>query len=154
MACVVFRPLLCSARLGFTGLSRLLVYRGYTSSPKSGSNEHIDSLVSEKKLVLFMKGTPEAPRCGFSNLVIQILKFHGVKDFKAHNVLEDDDLRQGIKVYSNWPTIPQVYMNGEFVGGCDIMLEMHKNGELIEELSKIGIRSTVLDMKEKDDDDK
>lgn len=92
-----------------------------------------------------MKGTPDAPRCGFSNAVCQILNFHGVDKFEAHNVLDDEELRQGIKEYSNWPTIPQVYLDGEFLGGCDIMLEMHQKGELIEELKKVGIRSVLLD---------
>lgn len=95
-----------------------------------------------------MKGTPAAPKCGFSNAVVQILDFHGVKQYDSYNVLEDDDLRQGIKEYSNWPTIPQVFINGEFVGGCDLMLEMHKNGELVDELQKVGIKSALLDKKD------
>lgn len=92
-----------------------------------------------------MKGTPAAPRCGFSNAVVQILNFHGVEKFDSHDVLSDEELRKGIKDFSNWPTIPQVYFNGEFVGGCDILLDMHKNGEMIEELQKLGIRSKLLD---------
>lgn len=91
-----------------------------------------------------MKGVPEEPRCGFSNAVVQILRMHGVT-YDAHDVLKDEDLRQGIKDFSNWPTIPQVFINGDFVGGCDILLEMHKNGELIEELKKAGITSTLLE---------
>ncbi|KAF7270557.1 hypothetical protein GWI33_016511 [Rhynchophorus ferrugineus] len=91
-----------------------------------------------------MKGVPEQPQCGFSNAVVQILRMHGVK-YDAHNVLQDDSLRQGIKDYSNWPTIPQVFINGEFVGGCDIMLQLHQSGDLIEELEKVGIRSALLD---------
>ncbi|XP_059163782.1 glutaredoxin-related protein 5, mitochondrial-like [Physella acuta] len=104
-----------------------------------------DELVKGKKIVVFMKGTPEAPRCGFSNAVCQILKFHGVNKFESFDVLSDDELREGIKKFTNWPTIPQVFFNGEFVGGCDIMLDMHKNGDLIEELKKVGIRSVLLD---------
>ncbi|XP_010849734.1 PREDICTED: glutaredoxin-related protein 5, mitochondrial [Bison bison bison] len=69
----------------------------------------------------------------------------GVRDYAAYNVLDDPQLRQGIKDYSNWPTIPQVYLNGEFVGGCDILLQMHQNGDLVEELKKLGIRSALLD---------
>jgi len=92
-----------------------------------------------------MKGTPEQPLCGFSNAVCQILRMHGVPPFDSYNVLEDEELRQGIKEYSNWPTIPQVYIGGEFVGGCDIMIELHKNGELIEELKKVGIKSDLDD---------
>lgn len=95
-----------------------------------------------------MKGTPAAPKCGFSNAVVQILDFHGVKQYDSYNVLEDEDLRQGIKEYSNWPTIPQVFIDGEFVGGCDLMLEMHKNGELVDELQKVGIKSALLDKKD------
>lgn len=92
-----------------------------------------------------MKGTPAQPMCGFSNAVVQILRMHGVDNYAAYNVLEDQDLRQGVKDFSNWPTIPQVYFNGEFVGGCDIFLQMHQNGDLVEELKKLGIRSAVLD---------
>ncbi|NXL57128.1 GLRX5 protein, partial [Chordeiles acutipennis] len=104
-------------------------------------------------VVVFMKGSPAQPLCGFSNAVVQILRLHGVEDYRAHDVLQDPDLRQGIKNYSNWPTIPQVYLNGEFVGGCDILLQMHQNGDLVEELKKLGIRSALLDA-EKDQDKK
>lgn len=92
-----------------------------------------------------MKGTPAQPMCGFSNAVVQILRMHGVDDYAAYNVLDNQDLRQGVKAFSNWPTIPQVYFNGEFVGGCDILLQMHQNGDLVEELKKLGIRSALLD---------
>jgi len=92
-----------------------------------------------------MKGTPEQPMCGFSNAVCQILRMHGVPPYDSYDVLEDEELRQGIKEYSNWPTIPQVYLGGEFVGGCDIMIDMHKSGELIEELKKVGIKSDLED---------
>lgn len=109
-----------------------------------GSKEYFDDLVAQKKVVVFMKGTPNAPRCGFSNAVVQILRMHGV-EYDAHNVLEDETVRQGIKEYSEWPTIPQVYINKEFVGGCDILLQMHQNGELIEELQKVGISSALLE---------
>ncbi|XP_013386478.1 glutaredoxin-related protein 5, mitochondrial-like [Lingula anatina] len=120
-----------------------------TFATQPGSKEHIESLIKDKKLVVFMKGTPDAPQCGFSNAVVQILRFHGVNEFDSYNVLQDENVRQGIKDYSNWPTIPQVYINGEFIGGTDIMIEMHKNGELIEELEKIGIRSDLLDNPDK-----
>ncbi|XP_025104098.1 glutaredoxin-related protein 5, mitochondrial-like [Pomacea canaliculata] len=119
----------------------------YSTQP--GTKEHIESLVKEKPVFVFMKGTPDQPRCGFSNAVVQILKFHGVEKFDSYNVLENEDVRQGVKDYTNWPTIPQVFIGGEFVGGCDIMLEMHKNGELIEELKKAGIRSALLDEPQK-----
>ncbi|XP_076257385.1 glutaredoxin 5 [Rhynchophorus ferrugineus] len=108
------------------------------------TQDEIKKLVTNNKVVIFMKGVPEQPQCGFSNAVVQILRMHGVK-YDAHNVLQDDSLRQGIKDYSNWPTIPQVFINGEFVGGCDIMLQLHQSGDLIEELEKVGIRSALLD---------
>ncbi|KAM9090529.1 glutaredoxin-related protein 5, mitochondrial [Neophocaena asiaeorientalis asiaeorientalis] len=123
------------------------------SSGGSGSSEHLDALVKKDRVVVFLKGTPEQPQCGFSNAVVQILRLHGVRDYAAYNVLDDPQLRQGIKDYSNWPTIPQVYLNGEFVGGCDILLQMHQNGDLVEELKKLGIRSALLDEK-KDQDSK
>lgn len=105
----------------------------------------IKGLVKEDRIVVFMKGTPDAPKCGFSNAVVRIFEMHGVDKYSAHDVLEDEDVRQGIKEFSNWPTIPQVYIDGDFVGGCDIMIEMHQNGELVEELKKLGIQSTLID---------
>lgn len=88
-----------------------------------------------------MKGTPETPQCGFSRASIQILGLQGVDPgkFTAFNVLEDEELRQGIKEFSEWPTIPQLYLNGEFVGGCDILMGMHQNGELAKLLSGEGV---------------
>ncbi|KAJ9580100.1 hypothetical protein L9F63_004242 [Diploptera punctata] len=115
----------------------------------SGSAENIDTLVKSNKVVVFMKGVPSEPKCGFSNAVVQIFRMHGVT-YDAHDVLKDEELRQGIKEYSNWPTIPQVFISGEFVGGCDIMLQMHQSGELIEELRKAGIRSALLDKANQD----
>lgn len=91
-----------------------------------------------------MKGVPDQPMCGFSNAVVQILRMHEV-DYDAHNILEDEELRSGIKKFSDWPTIPQIYINKEFVGGCDIFFQMHQNGELIEEFNAVGIRSALLD---------
>lgn len=105
----------------------------------------LGEMVKKDRVVVFMKGTPAQPMCGFSNAVVQILRMHGVDDYAAYNVLEDQDLRQGVKDFSNWPTIPQVYFNGEFVGGCDILLQMHQNGDLVEELKKLGIQSALLD---------
>ncbi len=95
----------------------------------SGINDYIDSEVKSQDVVLFMKGTPGFPQCGFSGQVVQILDYLGV-DYKGVNVLTSTDLRQGIKEYSNWPTIPQLYVKGEFVGGCDIIREMFQAGEL------------------------
>jgi monothiol glutaredoxin len=92
-------------------------------------DQFIDNEVKGNEVVLFMKGTPQFPMCGFSGQVVQILDHLGVS-FKGLNVLESDELRNGIKSYSNWPTIPQVYVKGEFVGGCDIVREMFQGGEL------------------------
>ncbi len=90
----------------------------------------IQKTVTDNPVVLFMKGTAEFPQCGFSGRAIQILKSCGVKNLVTVNVLEDDEVRQAIKEYANWPTIPQLYVGGEFVGGSDIMFEMYQSGEL------------------------
>ena len=92
--------------------------------------QRIDEIVKNHKVVLFMKGTSQFPMCGFSGRAIQLLKASGATDLKTFNVLEDADVRQGIKDYAQWPTIPQLYINGEFVGGSDIMMEMYESGEL------------------------
>ena len=92
-------------------------------------NEKIQNLIKENNVCLFMKGTPEAPQCGFSMTVSNVLKHLNV-NFKGINVLEDENLRDGIKKFSDWPTIPQLYVKGEFVGGCDIVKEMFEKGEL------------------------
>ncbi len=91
--------------------------------------EKIKKYINENNVCLFMKGTPDEPQCGFSMAVSNVLKHLNVK-FKGINVLEDQNLRQGIKDFSDWPTIPQLYINGEFVGGCDIVKEMFEKGEL------------------------
>ena len=91
--------------------------------------ERIDNLINQNKIMVFMKGTKLMPQCGFSNNVVQIINTLGVP-FETVDILADNDIRQGIKEYSNWPTIPQVYINGEFVGGSDILIEMYQNGEL------------------------
>ena len=88
----------------------------------------IKDAVENNDVVLFMKGTKETPQCGFSNAVVNTLSFMNV-DFKDVNVLDDDDLREGIKIFTDWPTIPQLYVKGEFVGGCDIIQDMYKSGE-------------------------
>lgn len=92
--------------------------------------ETIKDQVSKNRVVLYMKGSPDFPQCGFSANVVGILRACGVGDFYSVNVLENPDIRQGIKEFANWPTIPQLYVNGEFVGGSDILAEMYKNGEL------------------------
>nr|WP_295776363.1 Grx4 family monothiol glutaredoxin [Rhodoferax sp.] len=98
----------------------------------SDTQQRIDELVKNNEVLLFMKGNASFPQCGFSGRAIQILKACGVdpKSVKTVNVLEDDEIRTGIKDYSNWPTIPQLYVKGEFIGGSDIMMEMYENGEL------------------------
>ena len=98
----------------------------------SDVQQRIDQLVKDSDVLLFMKGDPNFPMCGFSGRAIQILKACGLdpKGLKTVNVLEDDEIRQGIKEYSSWPTIPQLYVKGEFVGGADIMMEMYESGEL------------------------
>ena len=101
----------------------------------SDVQQRIDALVKSHRVVLFMKGTAQFPQCGFSGRAIQVLKACGVNDIKTVNVLEDEDVRQGIKAYSQWPTIPQLYVGGEFVGGSDIMMEMYQSGELQQTLN-------------------
>ena len=103
-----------------------------------GIEQFIDNEVKANDVVLFMKGTPQFPMCGFSGQVVQILDNLGVA-YKGLNVLENDELRQRIKTYSNWPTIPQLYVKGEFVGGCDIVREMFQAGELQQTLKEKGV---------------
>ncbi|MBS7809602.1 Grx4 family monothiol glutaredoxin [Roseococcus pinisoli] len=100
--------------------------------------ERIESEIKASPVVLYMKGTPVFPQCGFSARVVQILSHVGVP-FKGVNVLEDPEIREGIKAYTNWPTIPQLYVDGEFVGGCDIVMEMFQSGELQTLLQDKGI---------------
>ena len=94
------------------------------------TKQRIREQVTGSRVVLYMKGTPQLPQCGFSALAIQVLNACGVQDFATYNVLADAEIRQGIKEYANWPTIPQLYVNGEFVGGSDILREMYQSGEL------------------------
>jgi monothiol glutaredoxin len=101
-------------------------------------NEFIDKEVKGNDVVLFMKGTPQFPMCGFSGQVVQILDYLGTP-YKGLNVLESDELRQGVKDYSNWPTVPQLYVKGEFVGGCDIVREMFQAGELQDLMKERGV---------------
>lgn len=100
--------------------------------------EFIDREVKGNDVVVFMKGTPQFPMCGFSGQVVQILNHVGVP-FKGYNVLDSDELRQGIKDFTNWPTIPQIFVKGEFMGGCDILREMFQNGELIPMFEEKGV---------------
>ncbi|KAM3072952.1 monothiol glutaredoxin grx5 [Clarireedia jacksonii] len=136
---MIARPMISSV---FRQAARPAAFASKFSAPRfspiasrylsSEVRQQIDQVVGSKPVVLFMKGTPEMPQCGFSRASIQILSLQGVDPdkFAALNVLEDEGLRQGIKEYSEWPTIPQLYVDKEFVGGCDILVAMHQNGEL------------------------
>ena len=104
----------------------------------ASTHEQIDTEVKSNDVVLFMKGTPQFPQCGFSGQLVQILEYLGVP-YKGVNVLESAELRQGIKDYTNWPTVPQLYVKGEFVGGCDIVREMFQSGELATHMSDAGL---------------
>jgi len=104
----------------------------------SDINSRIKSEIESSDVVLFMKGTPAAPQCGFSMQVVQILNHLGVP-YKAINVLADGEIREGIKSFSNWPTIPQLYVKNEFIGGCDITREMFQSGELVQLFDKEGV---------------
>jgi monothiol glutaredoxin len=115
--------------IGFTGWGRLKGLPQGSRETEMSIEQFIDNEVKSNDVVLFMKGTPQFPQCGFSGQVVQILDHVGVS-YKGLNVLESAELRDGIKVYSNWPTIPQLYVKGEFVGGCDIIREMFQAGEL------------------------
>lgn len=105
--------------------------------------ERIEQEISEHDVVLFMKGTPVSPQCGFSNLVVQVLSHFGVR-FRGIDVLSDSALRQGIKAFSDWPTIPQLYVKGEFVGGCDIVREMFETGELAQLLAARTVKPATV----------
>ena len=107
-------------------------------------NSKIKDNNSKDPVVLYMKGNPTFPQCGFSSTVVQILKHIGV-NFQSYDVLQDENLREGIKSFSNWPTIPQLYVNNEFVGGCDILREMAENGEIIQLLEKNNLPYKITD---------
>ncbi len=102
----------------------------------SDVQQRIDELVKGNRVMLFMKGNAQFPMCGFSGRAIQVLKAAGATEIKTFNVLEDEEVRQGIKDYAQWPTIPQLYVNGEFIGGSDIMMEMYESGELAQILQR------------------
>jgi monothiol glutaredoxin len=105
----------------------------------SDASSKIREVIEKNKVVLFMKGTKSFPQCGFSSAVVEVLKREGVA-FETVNVLADPEIRQGIKDFSSWPTIPQLYVAGKFVGGCDIVKEMHQSGELSKELAAAGLK--------------
>jgi Grx4 family monothiol glutaredoxin len=104
--------------------------------PKETIEDRLKKLIASSPVMLFMKGTPDAPRCGFSSKVVNALREEGVVDFGHFDILSDDEVRQGIKVFSNWPTFPQLYYKSELIGGCDIIMELRNNGELKSTLSE------------------
>ena len=106
------------------------------------AEDKITKMVNENDVVLYMKGTPVFPQCGFSSTVVQVFDYLGV-NYASVNVLEDMEVRQGIKEFNNWPTIPQVFVKGEFIGGCDIVREMFENGELKTMLSEQGVETVA-----------
>jgi monothiol glutaredoxin len=137
-------PLAAAARRPLPALSARAMHDDFKPQVKrayaneeGGVHEQISKDVAENKVVVYMKGVPDQPMCGFSNAVVQVMKAEGVA-FKGFNVLADPDLREGIKSYSSWPTIPQVYVDGEFIGGCDTTIEMYKSGELRTMLKEAG----------------
>jgi len=105
----------------------------------SDAHDRIKKTVIENDVVLYMKGTPTFPQCGFSSTVVQILDYIGT-EYASVNVLDDQDIRQGIKSYNNWPTIPQIFVKGEFIGGCDILREMFETGELRNLMTEKGVK--------------
>ncbi|KAJ1944886.1 monothiol glutaredoxin grx5 [Linderina macrospora] len=135
------RPL--AQRLGATLPRNILGARLITDRAKS----IIDEAVKDNDLIVFMKGTPDEPMCGFSRAVVQILQMHGVDELVGVDCLQDPEIREGIKEYTDWPTIPQVYVKGEFIGGCDVLVQMHQSGELHELLIKEGILKADPDAK-------
>ena len=105
---------------------------------EQSTKDKIQNIIDENDVLLFMKGTPVMPQCGFSAAVVGVLSHMGIK-YNSVNVLEDPEIREGIKEFSDWPTIPQLYVKREFVGGCDIIREMHENGELTKYFNEAGI---------------
>ncbi|EGO03788.1 hypothetical protein SERLA73DRAFT_175425 [Serpula lacrymans var. lacrymans S7.3] len=132
------RSSLPALRPAFSQGSPSLLFRRLLSEQ---ARSQIQSAVTASPVVLFMKGNPQIPQCGFSRAVVQILDLHQVspEKMKTYDVLEDSELRSGIKEFSEWPTIPQLYVNGEFVGGCDILMSMHQSGELEQLLERHGV---------------
>ncbi|TFK25115.1 monothiol glutaredoxin-5 [Coprinopsis marcescibilis] len=131
----MFRPLFSSSLRTLRPTAARTLLKGQFTAYRYLSQETraiIQKAVTAKPVVLFMKGTPDAPACGFSRAVVQVLDLHGVppEKMQTYNVLEDAELRTSIKEFSEWPTIPQIYVNGEFIGGCDIVISMHQSGEL------------------------
>ena len=125
----------CAAYSPSSGLGVRAAIRRAAAPRAAGIEDAIDTMVKENKVFLFMKGNPNFPQCGFSNTAVQILNAVG-QPYESFDVLSDNAVREGVKAYSNWPTIPQLYVDGEFLGGCDIMIEMYQSGELQEEIER------------------
>lgn len=107
-------------------------------------NKKIIKQLESSPVVLYMKGNPNAPACGFSRAIVEVLRREGLSEYNYFDILQDDELRQGIKEFSKWPTIPQLYVLGEFIGGCDIVMDMHSEGTLTEILKKSGAKMKEL----------
>ncbi|BHF65079.1 Glutaredoxin-related protein 5, mitochondrial [Sparganum proliferum] len=143
----------CSKPSLLPSLSPLVTQcRDFADTLKEDTRERLNRLTKATRVVILMKGNPSQPRCGFSNAVCRILEAHGVLDkvdksgtsiVSSFDVLEDNEIREGAKIFSDWPTFPQVYIDGEFVGGCDILLDMHRSGKLAAELNRLGIESKL-----------
>ncbi|CAH8534653.1 unnamed protein product [Schistosoma bovis] len=137
-----------------------VICRQFSNTPSDNSVNNVSDLVKGSRIVLFMKGNPSEPRCGFSNAVCRILEMHGILEkaskgddpdlFASYDVLENEDLRAAAKVFADWPTFPQLYFDGEFIGGCDILLDMHRSGKLTEELERLGIGSALAKVSDKE----
>ena len=125
----------CAAYSPSSGVGVRAAVRRAAAPRAAGIEDAIDTMVKENKVFLFMKGNPNFPQCGFSNTAVQILNAVG-QPYESFDVLSDNAVREGVKAYSNWPTIPQLYVDGEFLGGCDIMIEMYQDGSLAEEIEK------------------
>ncbi|XP_002992600.2 monothiol glutaredoxin-S15, mitochondrial [Selaginella moellendorffii] len=111
-------------------------FKPVVKTPSGSVHDTIEKDIKENPVMVYMKGIPDAPQCGFSAMVVRILKHYEVP-FSSRNVLEDPELRDGVKSFSKWPTVPQLYIRGEFVGGCDIVTDMHRNGQLKEKLKDV-----------------
>jgi monothiol glutaredoxin len=122
----MFARFLQTSRFSSAFQTSALLKRGLSTELKSS----LDAAIKKNKILIFIKGTKTEPKCGFSRAVVQILETNGVTEYSFVNVLENEETRAGIKEYTNWPTIPQVFVNGEFIGGCDILINMHQSGEL------------------------
>eukprot|EP00127_Corallochytrium_limacisporum_P004928 Clim_evm2s195 gene=Clim_evmTU2s195 len=137
------RPAMNASTLQFIQAKNFHSSRPSFSELAPELKDRFEKEIKDNNVVLYMKGVPEAPMCGFSNAVVRVLDLHGLAPGSYHsvNVLEDDEVRQGIKLFSDWQTIPQLYLGGEFIGGADIVIQMHQNGEMVQELANVGIKS-------------